>query len=576
MSNLYKFLDKNKIEYSIESEVLEKNSEDTSLFKMRPEIVVFPRNKREISTLLNFINNEDGYNLVSRSGGTDMSGGVLGNSIILSFTKYFNDIKYVDKSSLQAEVEPGVFYRDFEFEAKKYNLLLPSYPASKDICTIGGMVSNNSGGEKSLVYGKTENYVLEIECVLSNGEVATLREMELDKLRDIVFDTKDESFKNTLLYSIYRGIYQLVTDDKCLEIIKRNKPIVSKNSAGYYLWNLLSEKDGIRYVNLANVIVGSQGTLSIVTSVKLKLVKEKKHQKMMLVFLKDIRDLSIVQNIILKSNPESFESYDNHTFKVAIKFLPSFIKTIISNKKEGIGIFSFLRLIFSFWREAKLLIFFGIPKLFLIAEFAGDDISEIDNRVDSCIRELDKYKNKIKTQKIDSKIEVEKYWTLRRESFNLLRQKVKNLHTAPFIDDVIVPVKDLGEFLDELVKILKENNLLYTIAGHVGDGNLHIIPLMDFSNTEKVDKNIQTIKSVAPLVYSLVKKYKGSITAEHNDGLIRTPFLNQVFDDEMLNLFKKVKNIFDPKNILNPGKKVPKSDDLKTEFENNLSNIKYN
>ena len=171
MKILKLFLDKNKIDYSLDQSILEKNSEDTSLFKILPRIVIFPKNKEEISLLSKFINDNKGFSLTGRSGGTDMSGGSVNDSIILSFSKYFNKIISINKNEKVAVVEPGVFYRDFEKETLKQNLILPSFPASRDICALGGMVSNNSGGELSLQYGQTKKYVEELECVLSNGEI---------------------------------------------------------------------------------------------------------------------------------------------------------------------------------------------------------------------------------------------------------------------------------------------------------------------------------------------------------------------------------------------------------------------
>jgi FAD/FMN-containing dehydrogenase len=148
--------------------------------------------------------------------------------------------------------------------------------------------------------------------------------------------------------------------------------------------------------------------------------------------------------------------------------------------------------------------------------------------------------------------EADKYWITRRESFALLRKAVGDKQTAPFIDDVVVRPDYLPEFLPEVLKILKEHKINVTLAGHAGSGNFHIIPLMDLSKSEEREK----ILSVSDKVYDLVVKYKGSITAEHNDGIIRTPYLEQMYGSEVYGLFKEVKNIFDPLNIFNPGKKV--------------------
>ena len=146
----------------------------------------------------------------------------------------------------------------------------------------------------------------------------------------------------------------------------------------------------------------------------------------------------------------------------------------------------------------------------------------------------------------------EKYWTIRRQSFNLLRKHVRGRRTAPFVDDVIVPPQYLPEFLPKMRKILDDYGLLYTIAGHAGDGNFHIIPLMDMRDT----KNMKAIGEVSDKVYDLVLSYHGSTTAEHNDGIIRTPYLLKMFGPEIIALFAKTKNTFDPQNIFNPGKKV--------------------
>ena len=140
----------------------------------------------------------------------------------------------------------------------------------------------------------------------------------------------------------------------------------------------------------------------------------------------------------------------------------------------------------------------------------------------------------------------------RRESFNLLRSKLKDVRTVPFIEDVVVKSSDLPLFLPRFEKILDDNNLVYTIAGHVGDGNIHVIPLMKL----REGKSIEEIKTISDQVYELVRDYHGSLSGEHNDGLIRAPFLNYMFSEKMINIFKEVKNIFDSKGVFNPNKKV--------------------
>ena len=570
---LLNFLEKEKFDFSLDQEILQKNSRDTSLFKIIPQVVLYPKSKFEISKILNFVNQNKNLNITGRSGGTDMSGGAVNTGIILSFTKYLNKIIQFDKYEKNILVEPGVFYRDFEKLTLQENLILPSYPASKEICALGGIVANNSGGEKSLEHGKTSKYLEEVESVLANGEIVNFKKInEKDLLK--ILNSSDKNFTSTLEYKIYKEMYDLLNDKENQKIIKTNTPQVSKNSAGYNLWDILKEEDGEKYFDLGKLICGSQGTLAMISKAKLNLINKQKYSKMLLIYLKDLRDLKKIRNIVDSYNPESFESYDENTFKVAIKFFPSLIKNIfLHNKENKINIW---KLVFSFWREIKMFFFFGIPKLTMIVEILGDDEKLLEIKTKICKKEIvetlkkEKPFKKVGVEYIRENYEQQKYWVMRRESFNLLRQKMKGLHTAPFIDDVVVKGEDLGEFLNELIPILNSYQLFYTIAGHVGDGNLHIIPLMNFETEKNRLENIEIIKHCSKEVYELVKKYKGSITGEHNDGLIRTPFLNDMYDEKMLNLFQKVKNIFDENNILNPGKKVPLDKNLKKEWENNI------
>ena len=204
-----------------------------------------------------------------------------------------------------------------------------------------------------------------------------------------------------------------------------------------------------------------------------------------------------------------------------------------------------------------------------MAEVTGDNEAEVLRRAIAIKTAVKPFR--YKTHVAKSAAEVEKYWKIRRESFNLLRKHVKGKKTAPFIDDIIVDPHKMPEFLPKLQKILDDNKLIYTIAGHAGNGNFHIIPLMDLANPLSGD----LILDVSKKVYELVAQYKGSITAEHNDGIIRTPFLSYMYSPEIIELFKAVKTIFDPLNIFNPGKKVGGSFDYIREHLVDTHNTKH-
>ena len=511
---------------------LEKYSEDTSIFKITPSVVVFPKNVADLKTLVRFANSHKGeVSLTARSAGTDMSGGPLSSSVVIDFLRYFNKVKYVDDKI--AVTEPGVFYRDFEPLTLKYGVILPSYTASRELNTVGGMVANNSAGEKSLTYGKTERYVKALKVVLSDGN-----EYEFSKLTREEWEEKQKL--STFEGEIYRRIDKLISDN--LTLLRTEKPIVSKNSAGYGLWNVYNEKDDT--FDLTQLFVGSQGTLGLITEITFDLVHVPDKSRMLIIFLrpKHLPQLGQIINQVLKFRPESFESYDDKTFNVMLKVFPKLMKRL------GGNIFKIAK---DFWPEMKIVAVNGIPKLVLMAEFTSTDELDVIHTVEKVEMSV-KANFNLPTHVTNSKAEAEKFWVIRRESFKLLRENVKGLHTAPFIDDISVAPQFLPEFLPKLYEILDEYKLVYTVAGHVGDGNFHIIPLMDFSRPDFVE----IITELSDRVYTLVGQYHGSITGEHNDGLIRTPYLHKMFSKEMLTLFTEVKNIFDKDRIFNPNKKV--------------------
>jgi FAD/FMN-containing dehydrogenase len=374
-----------------------------------------------------------------------------------------------------------------------------------------------------------EDYVMKLKVVFADGNEYEVKPLSKDEFAAKI---SQDDFEGNL----YREVFELIKNNK--EMIMAAKPDVSKNSAGYYLWNVWDGKT----FDLTKLIVGSQGTLGLVTEATLKLVPIKKKSKLFVIFMRDIASLGDVVNEILPFKPESVESYDDSTMKLAIKFLPGMLKTMKSK--------SFLKLIFSFIPEVFMMLTGGIPKLILLVEFSGNEDKEIDEKMKALEAQILHFG--FTTRATRSEQESEKYWTIRRESFNLLRKHIHGARTAPFIDDVVVKPEYLPEFLPKMRKILDDYKLVYTIAGHAGNGNFHIIPLMDM----KQEKNRAVIKEISDKVYDLVLEYKGSITGEHNDGIIRTPYLRKMYGDKIYKLFEDVKKIFDPQNIFNPGKKV--------------------
>lgn len=547
------------IEIQNSEEVLKTYSRDASIFEVKPEAVVFPKNTSEVQSLVKWVLEKKAFSpklsVTARSAGTDMSGGPLTESIVMDFTKHFSKIGAIEaeegtvdirgeelKTDGKAVVEPGVYYRDFEKATLAKNLLLPCYTASKLLNTVGGMAGNNSAGEKTLAYGQTKDWVEELEVVLSDGSTAIVKSLNESELEQKIKLPNLEG-------KIYREVFHLVKENQ--KLIQKTAPTTSKNSAGYYLWEVWDEKN--KRFNLQKLIVGSQGTLALVTKIKYKLITPRPKSRMVAIFLNDLSILGKLVTKVLEYKPETLESYDDHTFSLAMRFLPEMIKKMSRDAGSAFGgLAKLVNLGLQFLPEVWLTLTGGIPKLVVIAEFTGFSEEEVLDKVRKC-EEAIRQEFRVKTHITKSAEESEKYWTIRRESFSLLRQHSSGLSTAPFVDDIVVHPLDLPEFLPRLNTIFKKYpSLVYTIAGHAGDANFHIIPLMDLKRQDQRD----IIPKLSEEVYKLVIEYKGSITAEHNDGIVRTPFLRQQFGEEMIGLFEKTKNIFDPKNIFNPGKKV--------------------
>lgn len=526
-------------EISTDIDTLEAASMDASIFKVMPDVVIAPANVKDVENVVSFVKNErqdhsvEGTELsiTARSAGTCMSGGPLSQSIVLDFLKFFRGIKELNERAETVTLLPGTYYRDLKARTEPLGLLLPCYTASWRLNTLGGMVGNNSGGEKTLTYGKTEDYILRQKVVLSDGKEHEILPLSEGALRD-------KMAENTFEGRLYKEIFELI--DQNYDLLQEAKPQVSKNSAGYYLWNVWDKEKKI--FDLNKLFVGAQGTLGITTEITFKLVRPKEHSTLLVVFMKDLRTLATIINKILKFKPESFESYDDNTLSIALRYLPAMVKMI--------GVTDVLKLGLSFLPELKMVLTGGMPKLVLVAEFTGDSEREIYEKA----REAEKALSDIpvQTRVCKSDQEERKYWTIRRQSFDLLRKHVHGKHTAPFIDDICVRPEFLPSFLPKLEEVMHEYNIVYTIAGHVGDGNFHIIPLMNYKRPDFKE----IITKLSEEVYDLVVEHEGSIDGEHNDGLIRTPFLDRMYSPEVIKLFARTKHIFDPLNIFNPGKKV--------------------
>ncbi len=502
---------------------------DASIFELKPLLVAKPKNVDDVKTLVRFVAEHKAedptLSLTPRAAGTGMAGGALSESIVLDVAN-LNHIKSV--TTEHATVEPGVFYRDMDTATKELGLIMPSFPASRMLCAVGGMTGTNASGEMTLTYGSTRDWVKRLKVVLSDGneyEFGPLTPAELEEKKKL----------SSLEGDIYRRMHELLEKD--YDLIKKSKPNVSKDSTGYALWSIWDRKT----FDLTKLFVGSEGTLGIFTEIEFALIKPREHRKLVVIFLKDLNILSTLIGRVLAHKPETFETYDDRVIKFIMRFLPDFVRVM----KTGL-----IKLGLSFIPEVIMVFKGGFPRLVLLAEFTGENEEEATQKAQAAFDDLKQFN--LQMEIMQTPKEAARFWTMRHESFNILRKHSGKNKTAPFIDDIIVAPEKLPEFMPKLDKIMAEYKLTYTIQGHIGDGNFHIFPLMNLHNSR--DRDI--VMELGQKVFDLVFEFGGSMSAEHNDGIIRTPYLRQMYGDAIYRLFEETKNIFDPQHILNPGKKV--------------------
>ena len=514
-------------------ETLELYSHDASLFELKPQAVAFPKDAEDVKVAVAFVRDRkkdhSELSITPRTRGTCMSGGAIGESIVLDVSKHMTTLYEVTPES--AHVQPGMMYKDFEVETLKQGSLMPSYPASRDLAGLGGMVSNNAGGEKSLQYGKIDNFVAELSVVLSDGNEYILKPLSRSELNQKM---DQDDFEGNL----YRQTFELL--DKHYDEIQAARPHVSKDSTGYHLWNVWNRETGV--FDLTKLFVGAQGTLGIVTDITFRLVPQPAHSGTLVCYMRSIDNLGEVIPAVLAHKPATFESFDDNTLWLSFKFFFSFLKKL--------GFWVWVKLALQLIPDGLALLR-GVPQLILLIEFTGATPEEVKHKIHKAKLDLEKF-HFTYMEEDETEDKSRKFWLMRRESFNLLRSKVKDKHTAPFIDDLVVPPEHLTEFLPKLREIIKKYQLLATVAGHMGDGNFHVIPLMKIEDPKERAKLEPAMKEVN----NLVIEFGGSVSGEHNDGLVRGPWLEQMYSPSVLGYMKEIKSLYDPQNIFNPHKKT--------------------
>lgn len=492
-------------------------SRDASIFEVMPAGVISPKDTDDIVSVVQWAvrMSEEGrpVRFAPRVSGTCMSGGSLTQDFILDLKRHYNMIGEIDTVGRSIRVQSGAMHIDVANKAEAKDLLFAPYTSSREICGIGGMIGNNASGEQSIKYGATSENIKSLKVVVGDGneyEFGPLTRHELEAKKQL---------------PTYEGeIYRKMTD-----LLARNKNIISsrrthtvKNAAGYALWELWDTHK--ETFNLARLFVGAQGTLGVVTEAELTLVRPGKHRRMIVTPIADLDKLAEVVNTTLRYGPITSETFDHFTYEWAEKYYPEDAHRAHVAKNKHIVILSV---------------------------FETDEQYDTDIIAGKAKEHLEKLGHE--TFWIDDDVTVESFLNIRRKSFKmLLDHPAPNTRAQAFLEDTIVPLENYGEFLRRLEQILQEYNMIYTYAGHIGAGSIRLIPLVNM----EADGAPERVMELETRVNDLVLEFGGSISVDHNDGIIRTPYLERQFGPEMVQLFKEVKDIFDPHGIFNPGKKI--------------------
>ncbi len=498
-------------------------SKDSSIFNIPPAVIVYPRNENDIRKVARFswqlAQRNRIFPITARGSGTDTTGGALGTGIIIVFPAHLHQILELDSKSGDLSVEAGTNFGKLQQALQTHGLFIPAYPSSIEYSTVGGAIANNVSGPKSHKYGPIVNFVKGLRVVLANGEIIDtqrLSKKELNKKLGL------SSFEG----EIYRLLDTLIEENR--ELIKRSKLNLTRNNSGYNIYDV--KKDDGSF-DLTPLIVGSQATLGIVTEVNFSSEKYTPDSTLMMISVDDLDNLQHISNELNKSKnwPCSIEVVNRGLLEAVGKINPNQLKNSLATP---------------------------YPEYLLFVEY---DISN-DHHQKKAVKTLLKLVSRLG---LEARVETEP--ELKQELVKILECSSTYLgnndglrKALPIIDDSVVPPNQLATLITEVTEIFKKVSLGdIAIWGHAGDGNIHIQPHLDLSQVGDRQKAFKLLNEY----YDLVINLGGSISGEHNDGRLKTPYLKKLYGDEIYELMTKVKQIFDPLNILNPGVKFGTSEE---------------
>ncbi|WP_438976553.1 FAD-binding and (Fe-S)-binding domain-containing protein [Polaribacter sp.] len=493
---------------------------DASVYRKIPFAVAFPKDENDIKVLIDFAN-KNSITLIPRTAGTSLAGQCVGDGIVVDVSKHFTNILEFDEQYKTITLQPGIVRDSLNVFLKPFGLFFGPNTSTSNRCMIGGMVGNNSSGSTSIKYGVTRDKVLKIDAILSDGSTATFEEISSDEFIE-------KSKEKTLEGAIYKSIYTELTSESTQEEIKHEFPkeTIHRRCTGYAIDEFLKSDlfgGSEPTINVAKLLTGSEGTLAFSTAITLQLDDiPPKESIMVCSHFKSINESLKATLIAMNHTLYNCELMD---------------KTILDCTKNN--------------RELAKNRFFlqGDPEAVLMLEVSANTISEAEVLADKLIKDLEKNNFGYHHPKVYGN-DISKVHYLRKAGLGALGNMVGDMKAVACIEDTAVALEDLPNYIEEFTKIMAKYQQNAVYYAHAGAGELHLRPILNLKKSE----DVVLFRKITTETAQLVKKYQGSFSGEHGDGIVRAEFIPMMIGENNYQLLRRIKKAFDPNNIFNKGK----------------------
>jgi FAD/FMN-containing dehydrogenase/Fe-S oxidoreductase len=487
-------------------------STDASVYQIHPLGVVLAKSRDDIVRTVN-IARAHGVSITARGGGTSQAGQAIGEGLQLDTSKYYNRILELNVPERWAIVEPGIVLDELNAQLKQHGVRFAPDISTASRATIGGMVSNNSCGARSVLYGKTIDHVLELDMVLSDGSQVHLRPLSRAELEAACQG-------DTLEARCYRTVRQVARE--CAGEIEKRYPKVLRRVSGY---NLDEFVDEAKPFNLAKIIVGSEGTLGMIASAKINLVPLPKEKAVLAIEFDELLDALAATPVILRHKPSAIEVMDAF---------------ILNHARENP----------SMDRMRRAILQTDNPGALLCVELYADRADDLPPRLEAIERDLAQFR--CVYRRAVNVPDQARIWGFREASLGLSMAMKGDDKSLSFVEDTAVRPEVLRDYINDFLEMIHRNGSSSGVYAHASVGCLHVRPVVNMKTADGVAR----FEAIATQSADLVLKYGGALAGEHGDGLVRGPFIEKMFGSALYQAFRTVKHTFDPHGVFNPGKIV--------------------